>query len=169
MTLVLLHVAESECQRVIVITYAVQCVPALVQDAGITTTAAQRQRQSMHRDDKQLRLCVATANQHHRQTYASRRREQGRPCKDTTEQRQRQQNASRWREQARQCIATAATVHAPRQPEQRRLCIATANQRQRKSMHRDGESREHYASLRRRNGSDKHASRRQEQRRLCIV
>ena len=36
-------------------------------------------------------------------------------------------------------------------------------------MHRDGESREHYASLRRRNGSDKHASTRQEQRRLCIV
>ena len=69
------HVAKSECQRVIDMTYAVQCVPALVQHAGITTTAAQRQRQSMHRDDKQLRLCVATANQHHRETYASRRQE----------------------------------------------------------------------------------------------
>ena len=150
---------------------SMQCVPALVQHAGITTTAAQRQRQSMHRDDKQLRLCVATANQHHRETYASRRQERqtmqgyNGATAGTT-------NASRWRRVGesmhRNIGETAATVHAPRRQEQRAdyalqrqingseiACIATARARNTMhryggataatSMHRDGESRADYA------------------------
>ena len=111
------------------------------------------------------RACIGTTSS---SDYASLRRtntterhmhrdgKSGRPCKDTTEQRQGQQMRRACDALARACI-------------ERRLCIATANQRQRNSMHRDGESKEHYASLRRRNGSDKHASIRQEQRRLCIA
>ena len=131
------------------------------------------------------RACIGTTSS---SDYASLRRtntterhmhrdgKSGRPCKDTTEQRQGQQMRRAGDALARACIATSAKrqrqfrrCHAPRRQEQRRLCIATANQRQRNSMHRDGESKEHYASLRRRNGSDKHASIRQEQRRLCIA
>ena len=63
---------------------------------------------------------------------ASRRREQGSLCKDTT----------------------AGTESASLRREQCRLCIATAAQRQRQTMHRYGESRADYYTLRRSNGSD---------------
>ena len=157
---------------------SMQCVPALVQHAGITTTAAQRQRQSMHRDYKQLRLCVATANQHHRQSiciataraadHARIQRSNGRDNKCVA-------LATRWREHA-----SSADYALQRQINGSEIaCIATARARNTMhryggataatSMHRYDKSSVDYASLRGRNGRDRgHAPRRREQGRLCI-
>ena len=117
---------------------SMQCVPALVQHAGITTTAAQRQRQSMHRDDKQLRLCVATANQHHRQSiciataraadHARIQRSNGRDNKCVA-------LATRWREHASQHRRNGSDSFAD-------------------VMHRDDKSSADYALQRQINGSE---------------
>ena len=105
---------------------------------------------------KEMRFLLAAA---YECTYQSRRREQGTLCIATAAQRQRQACIERQRQSV--CIATARAGQIMRR--YGKAMAATEH------MHRDGESRADYESLRRRNGSNKHASRQQEQRRLCIA